>query len=471
MASRYYNPRLAQSVGAAESTPYVSLTPAIERGQIAFERGRARSLKRQALELERKKLEAEAYNKKLKELDDTLIAINKQKKDSKAGIDGLPASAKGFITMSSQLAVDNYNKIQQDVKSGRISKADAVLRVDKEVNSIIDRNNYIIDNYNELIDSANLLEPSSINSSADLDIAKKQISGEYILNYDPNTDQLIAEFQNDEGEIIKSIPLNEMNKPAYKVVNTEAFSTAIGTINDIADKAAKAGKSQKSFENELSASIDGLNFTPDEVMSIAFDYLAKEKPEFANLKDYEGKIGEWVQTIDTDGDGVPGEDEDLAAWAKNQLKTIGNNAYSGYQKDYATTDDIDDFKLTSTQRLQKQKVEENLEFAKETLQNFYIPKNTIGFIDFDDPMFTRELSKLNIFPDPRGPIKTPGTEVQTIELISNFTNDKLLVTSDMSGNELKRVIMQLSGASAAEAKKAYPTEQLPLNFDQYIKQQ
>ncbi len=66
MASRYYNPRLAQSVAAAESTPYVSLTPAVERGRIAFERERARSLKRQALELERKKLEAEAYNKKLK---------------------------------------------------------------------------------------------------------------------------------------------------------------------------------------------------------------------------------------------------------------------------------------------------------------------------------------------------------------------------------------------------------------------
>lgn len=470
MASRYYNPRLAQSVGAAESTPYVSLTPAIEKGQIAFERGRARSLKKQALELERKKLEAEAYNKKLKELDDTLIAVNKQKKDSKAGIDGLPASAKGFITMSSQLAVDNYNKIQQDVKSGRISKADAVLRVDKEVNSIIDRNNYIIDNYNELIDSTNLLEPSSINSSADLDIAKKQISGEYILNYDANTDQLIAEFQNDKGEIIKSIPLNEMNKPAYKVVNTEAFSTAIGTINDIADKAAKAGKSQKSFENELSASIDSLNFTPDEVMSIAFDYLAKEKPEFANLKDYEGKIGEWVQTIDTDGDGVPGEDEDLAAWAKNQLKTIGNNAYSGYQKDYNKTDDIDDFKLTPTQRLQKQETQERIEYTKNALPALSLPRNNKGFIDLDSTVFSRELAKYNLVPDIAGSYETEGGS-RIIKVKSNSTNKTHNITSDMSEAEIKGIILQLSGATPEEAKKAYPTEQLPLNFDQYIKQQ
>lgn len=459
MASRYYNPRLAQSVAAAKSTPYVSLTPAIERGQIAFERERTRSLKQQALELERKKLEAEAYNKKLKEFDDTRLLMNNKRTKAKTPIEAVPIAAKGFITVSSKLAVDAYNQIEADVKAGKITRADAILRVENEVNPLLERNNYLIDNYNELLDSSNLLEPSSINSSEDLDIAKKQIAGDYIINMDPKTNSLAAQFKNDKGELIRSIPLDEMNKPAYKVVDTEAFTTAIETINVIADKAAKSGKSQSSFDNELSTAIDNLNFTPDQVMSIAFDYLAKEKPELANVKDYEGKVGEWVKTIDMDGDGVPGEDEDLSAWAKNQLKTIGSNAYSGYQKDYADKFDTDEIKLTPTQRLRKQETQERIESTKNSLAELSLPIKD-GKIDFDSNGFVKQLNKYNSIITKSTP---GGVMIKNID-----TKKELEFLFDMSETEFKRVILQLAGAPREEAEKLIPAVKNPRPEDEKL---
>jgi len=108
---------------------------------------------------------------------------------------------------------------------------------------------------------------------------------------------------------------------------------------------------------DVDAALSGLNFTPQQTLSIAFDYLAKERPEYADLKKYINENGEidtkkFQQEIDSDGDGVPGEPEDLNLWVKEQLKEAAKNAYSGYQKDYAdkfsTNNKETDLKNTAT---------------------------------------------------------------------------------------------------------------------------
>lgn len=361
MASQYYNPRLAQVVGAAQSTPYVSLTPAIERGQMAFERQKQKQLKEQAAELERKKLEAEAFKNEQKRIDDTLYTVFKNREEASNKIDYAPKQIKGLTTTLLDTATKNYGKIEALIKDGKISRSEALMLQDEQVNSLIKKANGLLDNYDELITNVDNLEPSSVNSSQDLKLSRKLIAGEYILNVGPDGEYYADVIDDDNKTVINSVPLSELNKPSYISVDTEAFTTALGTLNTAMEKAAKAGKDQNIAAMEIDNALRNLKFTPEQTLSIAFDYLGKEMPEYVDKSKYLDKNGDidinkFKGTIDEDGDGKFGEDEDLLAWTRNQLKEIGLKSYDAYRGQYKKDDD--DIGLTQTQKYNESKAKE-----------------------------------------------------------------------------------------------------------------
>lgn len=478
MASRYYNPRLAQVVGAAQSTPYVSLTPAIERGQMAFERGQARKLKQQALELEKKKLEAEAFKNEQKRIDDVLYTVFKNKEAASNKIDYAPTQIKGLTATLLDTATKNYGKIEALIKDGKISRGEALTLQDEQVNNLIKKANGLLDNYDELIENIDSLEPSSINSSQDLKLSRKLIAGEYIVNMGPDGEYYADIIDDDNKTVINSVPLSELNKPNYIPVDTEAFTATLDTLNTAMEKAAKAGKNEDIAEMEIDNALRNLKFTPEQTLSIAFDYLGKEMPEYVDRSKYLDKNGDidinkFKGTIDAEDGNFGDEDEDLLAWTREQLKKIALKSYNAYQDQYKKDLDPDDIKLTSTQRLKQKETKERIDSVKKALPNLSLPKNNKGNIDIDSSVFSRELAKYNLIPDIAGSY-TSENGIKIIKVKSNSTNDAMNISSDMPESEIKRIILQLSGATPEEAEQAYPIQQLPSptpgDYSQYIKQ-
>ena len=478
MASQYYNPRLAQVVGAAQSTPYVSLTPATERGQMAFERQKQRQLKEQAVELERKKLEAEAFKNEQKRIDDVLYTVFKNKEQASNKIDYAPSQIKGLTSTLLDTATKNYGKIEALIKNGKISRSEALVLQDEQVNNIIKKANGLLDNYDELITNIDNLEPSSVNSSQDLKLSRKLIAGEYIVNIGPDGEYYADIIDDDKKTVINSVPLSELNKPNYIPVDTKAFADALTTLNTAMEKAAKAGKNEDIAGMEIDNALRNLNFTPEQTLSIAFDYLGKEMPEYVDRSKYLDENGDidinkFKGTIDADGDGNFGENEDLLVWTRNQLKEIGLKSYNVYQDQYKKDLNPDDIKLTSTQRLKQKETKERIDSVKKALPNLSLPRNNKGNIDIDNSVFSRELAKYNLIPDIAGSY-TSENGIKIIKVKSNFTNDTMNISSDMSESEIKRVILQLSDATPEEAEQAYPIQQLPsptpTDYSQFIKQ-
>jgi hypothetical protein len=476
MASRYYNPRLAQVVGAAQSTPYVSLTPAIEKGQMAFERGQAKKLKQQALELEKKKLEAEAFKNEEKRIDDVLYTVFKNKETASNKIDYAPTQIKGLTATLLDTATKNYGKIEALIKDGKISRGEALTLQDEQVNNLIKKANGLLDNYDELIENIDNLEPSSINSSQDLKLSRKLIAGEYIVNMGPDGEYYADIIDDDNKTVINSVPLSELNKPNYIPVDTEAFAATLDTLNTAMEKAAKVGKNEDIAGMEIDNALRNLKFTPEQTLSIAFDYLGKEMPEYVDRSKYLDKNGDidinkFKGIIDAEGDG--NEDEDLLAWTRKQLKEIALKSYNAYQDQYKKDLDPDDIKLTSTQRLKQKETKERIDSVKKALPNLSLPRDNKGNIDIDNSVFSRELAKYNLIPDIAGSY-TSENGGKIIKVKSNFTNDALPISSNMSELEIKRAILQLSGATLEEVNQAYPIQQLPSSnprdYSQYIKQ-
>jgi len=342
MASRYYNPRLAQKVGAAEAPMYTSISGAVEKGRIAYERETVKQLQKKQIEMQQRQAEAAAFKKEMERRDDILYNITKQQEKISKPIELLPAQLKGIATSLAEEAKIEYLEIQKAIQKGLLTKGQAAIEMENGPNAKINKINSIISGHAELIENANFKKPSVVNDSKSLKITNKLIEG----NYNVNKDGEIVIMDDDNKTILQKIPLSEANKVNYIEEDTEAFNNAFVSLNSAMDSAAKSGKRWESAKREIDLIVDQLNFTPEQALSIAFDYLGKERPEYANLKNYQNKDGSiniegWKKTIDADGDGKPGEDEDLSKWVKDQLKEVAENSYEGYKKDYADKFDTD----------------------------------------------------------------------------------------------------------------------------------
>ena len=464
MASRYYNPRLAQKVGAAEAGQYMSIAPAVAGGVAAFERQQAKQLKQQELRFEKRKVEAQAFKKALEDRDNILYEVQKNLAKSKKRIDIAPPAAKNRAIALSDIAKQNYKQLQDAIKQGRITRGAALMWEDENVNKYIQDADNLLDKYPEIIANYSASPPSMINSSKDINISNKIAKQEF--EFDENNNAIIR--SEDGKKIIATIPFDELSNPTYIPVDTEAFTTAFNTVNTAADKAASKGKSLESMQKDVKAALSGLNFTPEQALSIAFDYLGKEQPEYINIEDFKDENGEiniskFKRTIDEDGDGTFGEPEDLNLWVKNKLAEAASNAYEGYKEDYA-----DKFEPPSpTVSEEKEiKIKENISFANNQLKNIKLPKNSKGMIDVDSTVFNRLLNNLNLSVDKAGSYNANDNKIISVK--SNITNKTLNFSSDMTESEFNRAVLLLSGSTPEEAMGMYPDYEAPANKSEVI---
>jgi len=343
MASRYYNPSLAQKVGAASAEQYVSITPAVEKGQMAFERQQAKQLKQQELRFEKRKLEAEAFRKALENRQNLAAKTLDKIQKAEWSIDTMPVQSKALLTLMMKDAKNRTKELNDRILRGDIGEAGAVM-IRESINEDVKRGNDIANAMPKILKNYLDAEPSMINSSEDIEISNQIMGGKFELGFSPTEkdeegrSKIIAKVKVNNKNF--EIPFDEIANPTYIPVDTEAFTAAFTTVNAAADKAASKGKSLDSFNKDIDATISGLNFTPEQALSIAFDYLGKEMPEYVTIADFTDKngnidIAKFKSNIDMDNDGKFGEPEDLNLWVKSQLKKAATDAYEDYKKDYA----------------------------------------------------------------------------------------------------------------------------------------
>jgi hypothetical protein len=204
-------------------------------------------------------------------------------------------------------------------------------------------------------------------------------------------------------------------------------------------------------------------------LSIAFDYLGKERPEYINIEDYRDADGnidiakfKTDKVTDLNNDGNIDENE-LNSWIKSQLVEAAENAYDGYKKDYA--DKFEPDTPTATEEKEKQ-TQQNINFATDQLNKMKLPKTSKGMIDVDSTVFNRLLNNLNLSVDPQG--SYVAGEKKIIKVKSNITNKTLNIMSDMPIAEFNRTLLMLSGATPEEAMKRYPDQSGPVEESEVI---
>lgn len=466
MASRYYNPRLAQKVGAAISEQYVSIEPAIEKGRIAYQREEAKQLRKQQLEFEKRKLEAAEFAKEMKRRDDVLYTAQKDLYKSEKNFDTAPPAVKARVTNLLVEAKENTAALNSAIKNGSVTKGQSVEYTDA-INKKVKKAERLLELYPEIVKNYSENKPSMINSSTDIKISNKIGAGEFEIAEIESEDKVIV--KNDNNEIIATIPLDEAVNPTYIPEDYEAFATAFSTVNEAAKKAASKGESIDNMKQDVKSALSTLNFTPEQSLSIAFDYLGKERPEYINIEDYRDADGnidiakfKTDKVTDLNNDGNIDENE-LNSWIKSQLVEAAENAYDGYKKDYA--DKFEPDTPTATEEKEKQ-TQQNINFATDQLNKMKLPKTPKGMIDVDSTVFNRLLNNLNLSVDPQG--SYVAGEKKIIKVKSNITNKTLNIMSDMPIAEFNRTLLMLSGATPEEAMKRYPDQSGPVEESEVI---
>lgn len=345
MASKYYNPRLASSVGAAQGEQYVPLEPAIAPARQMLQRGMAKAERNRLIEMERRRKEAEAFEKAMGEREEIAAKTTDKIKKAKYSIDSMPAQSKVLLTLMARDVKDRTRALNAGILNGSIGQAAAVM-IRQDIDDDVERMNDIAATMPKIMENYAAAQPSVLNSSKNINISNAIMGGKFELAYSPEKNEngknkIIAKVTVD-GEPLE-IPYEDLANPTYAVVDTEAFTTAFKTINDVADKAANDSKSVESMKADVRNALVGLNFTPEQTLSIAFDWLGKTAPgyvkeKYAYLKDYtkDGEIDTeaFMKKIDAetgDGDGEASPEE-LNEWVHEQLIQAAETAYSSYQK-------------------------------------------------------------------------------------------------------------------------------------------
>ena len=333
MASRYFNPRLAAG-GAAEVDPYFSARGAAAEFQQAYQIATAQKQRQKALEIEQAKLERKALEAQYKRQQDTLLELRKNKQASN-DISGYPIGIQKIATQLAQEAKRSEAEIKGLINNGRINTLQALEMQDEFVNSKIKKAKKILDNHNSLVTDGEQSESSVINSSIDLAMDTALLNGNF-ESFDTNTGEAVV--IDPETNVRKPINLYDTTSLSANKVQTERFNETFQELNKASEVAARRGQSQKAFENEIDSVISGMKFTPEETISIAFDYLGAKQPEYIKKDDFmtngEFDLSKFVVRVgDSDKDGEITE-QDMDHWVKSELAKAAKGSYKDYYNDY-----------------------------------------------------------------------------------------------------------------------------------------
>jgi len=327
MASKYYNPQVARSLGAAYVEPYVSASAGVERGMKRIER-------MQNAQIEAKKAKAKEWEEQVKAANNNWISYNDRIQNAPNELAKLPEGPlQEYFLKEFDDTKKNFREYQSPAYSNTERSIEHQKIKGKQSNTIA-----LIKDIPQRMLSLDPQKVSVANSPKAAKLINAQLKGEFSID-----DKGMINFNDKE---LESIPVSKFGQIDYIPVATEKFGEKATQLDTILDGIAKNKTSPAKARQEIFRELGDLNLTREEAISITFDFFGKEqpgfinleKPEMKNIMTYEGDSEAWIDAnsdiLDSNNDGDVDAGE-LNAWIKEQLVEAGMNAYGQYADKYA----------------------------------------------------------------------------------------------------------------------------------------
>lgn len=331
MASKYYNPQVARSLGAAYAKPYVSATAGIEKGMKRMEG-------MQNAQIEAKKAKAAEWEKQFTAMGDNWVNLNNKIENAPNEVAKHSDPLRKYFLEEFQNDKKEFKKYY-DISYGNVDRSVAHQKIKgdaaERIALIKEIPQRMLKNYKQGEDS----DYSVANGPLITEQINAEIKGDYTV-----TGEGKVIFNNKN---INPIHYSELGQVDYIPVDKGIIGEKTAQLYQVLERASKNKYSltDPRLKNEIEKDLGDLNLTRKQSLSVAFDFFGKEQPGFINLEADEikniseyAKMGNpegWVESkkseLDIDKNGQV-ETAELNKWIKKQLIESGLRAYPGFYK-------------------------------------------------------------------------------------------------------------------------------------------
>jgi len=452
MPSRYYNPRLAKNLAEAYKQEVYDFATPVEEGfkpliELTKKRDERRIKEKEKYDLQKEKIQKEqtAFFKDMPIVDPKTLDSSIRDFATKDMFNKQQLYRQAVETLSGYDRVVTTKNIGNDIQYW------------KNINtSLASYQEDYVDRYNPQQEGGSRM--SKVNDAATLEIDRRKANKEFdVIEKDG---KYFAVFEPQEDSAIEETTMIDFDAWDKSFIPVERQTKKyVDTIDDF-EKMIDVSKRELRWEDdatnldEIEKKLDSLEFTKDEALSIAVDFLGKEQESYA---------GEVMK--DLDGDGVAGTIDDINMFIKDQLrqgvKTKLTDLRKAYEKNIEAKTDTTDPTATQLKEFEKQtKIAE----TTNNLQNFKVPTNTKGNLILNEPIFLNDLAEMgySITGDPKV-VKDKKGEIERTAVVikNNYTNETAFIDSgNLNLQELKRILLRLAGDSQENIDKYFPATQM-----------
>lgn len=450
MPSRYYNPRLAKNLAEAYKQEVYDFATPVEEGfkpllELTKKRDERRIKEKEKYDLQKEKIQKEqtAFFKDMPIVDPKTLDSSIRDFATKDMFNKQQLYRQAVETLSGYDRVVTTKNIGNDIQYW------------KNINtSLASYQEDYVDRYNPQQEGGSRM--SKVNDAATLEIDRRKANKEFdVIEKDG---KYFAVFEPQEDSAIEETTMIDFDAWDKSFIPVERQTKKyVDTIDDF-EKMIDVSKRELRWEDdatnldEIEKKLDSLEFTKDEALSIAVDFLGKEQESYA---------GEVMK--DLDGDGVAGTIDDINMFIKDQLrqgvKTKLTDLRKAYEKNIEAK--TDDTTVTSDQVKEIKRVE-NYTYVGDKLDAVY--KNiSKGIPDFlkDRPNWigvqTNEFVQLASGMGFSGFVNVTSDDdkVIAVEVTNDKTNDKAYIPTKSTSEDVIKRLMIAAGASPKEADMYY----------------
>ena len=305
MPSRYYNPRLAKNLAEAYKQEVYDFATPVEEGfkpllELTKKRDERRIKEKEKYDLQKEKIQKEqtAFFKDMPIVDPKTLDSSIRDFATKDMFNKQQLYRQAVETLSGYDRVVTTKNIGNDIQYW------------KNINtSLASYQEDYVDRYNPQQEGGSRM--SKVNDAATLEIDRRKANKEFdVIEKDG---KYFAVFEPQEDSAIEETTMIDFDAWDKSFIPVERQTKKyVDTIDDF-EKMIDVSKRELRWEDdatnldEIEKKLDSLEFTKDEALSIAVDFLGKEQESYA----------EEVMK-DLDGDGVAGTIDDINMFIKDQ---------------------------------------------------------------------------------------------------------------------------------------------------------
>lgn len=454
MPSRYYNPRLAKNLADAYKQEVYDFATPVEKAFDPF------------IQVTR-----EQYERKMKEKEKHERAMEKIRAEQMADFRNMRSfdpnkvapEFRDYATQESLTLQQEYRWVVENLQG--FEKIQAMNQINDKIDDITSQNQIFAAYQEDYKDRRNPDQEggdrtSKVNSAEVNYIDNKKANREWdeIVKVDGRT-AFVFKAETSSGILEEDvvIPIDQY-ATAYTPIErqTKKYADTVSEFDKMIDVAKRELRWEKDPENisQVEAKLESIEFTKEEALSIAVDYLGFEKEEYA------GTIMK-----DIDGDGKAGTIDDINKFIKDNIRQGVTTTLTNLRKAYE--DRLEQAKQdsikppTATEVKEQQRVEnytyvgDKLEAFKEQMQEGQpdIIKDQVNWLQVQSTFFKDMASGMGF--SGFVSITDDNDKVIAVEVTNEVTNNKAYIPVSSNTEEVIKRLMIAAGATPREADIYY----------------